>query len=87
MRFHNDSIAMTYSFYDVITLNTSDDKLLNDLKRLRDRCLDPGLYHKHFSKWLKYFSLSQFFFVDGDKLRYDPYETLLKYSVFFPNII
>lgn len=78
MKFHNDSIALNYSFYDVITLNASNQTVLDDLKKLRDRCVDPGLYHKHFSNWLKYFSSSQFFFVDGDKLRYDPYETLLR---------
>ncbi len=81
MRFHNDSIALNYSFYDLITLNASNQTVIDELKKLRERCIDSGLYHKHFLKWLKHFSFSQFFFVDGDKLRYDPFETLLKYKI------
>lgn len=76
MRAHNDSIATQYSFYDVLTLNTKDKKVVNRMKTLRNRCLDPGLYSKHLKNWFKYFSPKQLILLDGDLLRTKPYECL-----------
>jgi heparan sulfate N-deacetylase/N-sulfotransferase NDST2 len=84
MKAHNDSIAVNFSFYDVISLNvTVNQTVYEKMKKLRERCLDPGLYYKHFLNWLKHFSYKQFFLVDGDKLKHDPYETMIKYLKFF----
>ncbi len=78
MRFHNDDIALSYSFYDVITLNETNKTVLDRMKKLRERCIEPGIYYKHFLNWLKHFTPKQFFLIDGDKLRYNPFDTLTK---------
>lgn len=44
--------------------------------QLRDRCLQPGLYHKHLKNWLKHFSLENILILDGDVLKQKPYVSL-----------
>ena len=75
-RFHNDTIAMKYSFYDVLLLKTKNETELKLMQALKNKCLDPGLYSKHLRNWLKYFSFKQIFHVDGDLLKNKPYDCM-----------
>lgn len=75
-RFHNDTIATKYSFYDVLQLRTKNATELVQMKFLRYKCLDPGLYSKHLKNWLKNFSSKQLVLVDGDLLKTKPYDCL-----------
>jgi hypothetical protein len=76
MKFHNDTISIQYSFYDILTLNSKNDSTLKQMRHLRNRCLDPGIYSKHLKNWLKYFLAEQIIHIDGDALVKTPYECL-----------
>jgi hypothetical protein len=56
-RAHQEKAALDYSFYDIITMNSS----CTDRKAcaLRSRCLDPGHYEDHLEEWLTYYEPSQ----------------------------
>ncbi|XP_042891362.1 bifunctional heparan sulfate N-deacetylase/N-sulfotransferase-like isoform X2 [Penaeus japonicus] len=69
MRAHNDPTALQYSFYQVITATDSSPRQLRDL---RNKCLNPGMYAKHIERWLDYFPASQLIIIDGEELRNDP---------------
>ncbi|KAJ8319937.1 hypothetical protein KUTeg_001524, partial [Tegillarca granosa] len=69
MRAHNDPVAMTYSFLEVIK---ASDSAPYKLRQLRDHSLNPGIYVKHLSKWLEYYPSKQLFIVDGGKLKSNP---------------
>ena len=56
MRFHTDKVALSYSFYDVISANEDAPKVLREL---RHRCLNPGLYVQHLERWLTYYKPKQ----------------------------
>ena len=84
MKYHNDSIAQTYSFYDILTLNETNRTTLNHMEKFRHRCLDPGNYVKHLNNWLRYFSFKQIYAVDGDELKYEPVDCLNKLQSFLP---
>ncbi|XP_060635008.2 bifunctional heparan sulfate N-deacetylase/N-sulfotransferase 4 isoform X2 [Anolis sagrei] len=68
-RSHEDSAALKFNFYEVIT---SDDLAHSELKILQKRCLIPGWYAIHIERWLKYFPTSQLLIIDGQQLRSDP---------------
>ena len=83
MKYHNDSIA-TYSFYDILTLNELNQTILSEMKKLRDRCLEPGIYVKHLKNWLSVFSHKQIYAIDGDELKYEPVKCMNKLQKFLP---
>ena len=62
MRAHQDSVAMSYSFYQVITAKEDSPRPLRDL---RHRCLNPGTYAQHLENWLDYYSPKQVQFTRG----------------------
>ncbi|XP_044284819.1 bifunctional heparan sulfate N-deacetylase/N-sulfotransferase 4 [Varanus komodoensis] len=68
-RSHEDSAALKFNFYEVIT---SDEGASSELKTLQKRCLIPGWYAIHIERWLTYFSASQLLIIDGQQLRSDP---------------
>ncbi|XP_061441260.1 bifunctional heparan sulfate N-deacetylase/N-sulfotransferase 4 [Rhineura floridana] len=68
-RSHEDSAALKFNFYEVIT---SDEWAPIELKALQKRCLIPGWYAIHIERWLKHFSTSQLLIIDGQQLRSDP---------------
>ncbi|XP_041446383.1 bifunctional heparan sulfate N-deacetylase/N-sulfotransferase 3 isoform X2 [Xenopus laevis] len=68
-RAHQDSTALKFSFYEVITAGSHSPAHLKSLQR---KCLVPGWYTIHIKKWLEYFPPSQFHIVDGQQLRSDP---------------
>jgi len=72
MRAHKDKIAINYTFYEVLTLNETDETVLKEMRKLRVHCLDPGIYIKHVSNWLQYFTTKQMHIVDGEMLRIKP---------------
>ena len=48
-----------------------------------------GMYFHHLKRWLQWFPLKQLLFVDGDRLKVDPYQELRKVETFLnvPNMI
>ncbi|KAL4239231.1 Bifunctional heparan sulfate N-deacetylase/N-sulfotransferase 1 [Mactra antiquata] len=73
MKAHEDPVALNYSFYDVIT---ALDTAPRQVKSLRDRCLNPGIYSYHIENWLDYFSSRQIYIIDGDILKDKPVEVM-----------
>lgn len=75
---------MRFSFFDIIKLNNAsiDQNWLASVKQLRKKCLDSGKYGRHLKNWLKYFSPSQIFSLDGDELKKTPNITMLKVQKF-----
>lgn len=78
MKVHNDKAAINHSFYDVITAGSQSDR---SVKSLQKRCLEPGKYATHLSRWLKYYS-KQILIIDGDQLREDPVTVMGKVQRF-----
>uniref|UniRef100_A0A0N4ZH98 [heparan sulfate]-glucosamine N-sulfotransferase n=1 Tax=Parastrongyloides trichosuri TaxID=131310 RepID=A0A0N4ZH98_PARTI len=74
MKFHNDPIANTYSFEEVMLGNK------NETAKLKSRCYTPGRYAYHLLKWLRYYSSSKIIIVDADFLSKDPSKILTKIS-------
>ncbi|OCT97146.1 hypothetical protein XELAEV_18009369mg [Xenopus laevis] len=68
-RAHQDSTALKFSFYEVITAGPHAPA---HLKLLQRKCLVPGWYANHIEKWLEYFPPSQLHIIDGQQLRSDP---------------
>lgn len=69
---HNIPAAMKYSFLEVLQAKEGADPLLLDLQ---NRCLAPGNYAKHLSKWLAAFP-NNVIIVDGDWLKSDPVDAM-----------
>ncbi|XP_021350487.1 bifunctional heparan sulfate N-deacetylase/N-sulfotransferase-like [Mizuhopecten yessoensis] len=69
IRAHNDPIALNYTFLEVVTADDSAPRKLRDLK---NRCLAPGIYVQHLSRWLDYFPARQLFIIDGEWLKSHP---------------
>lgn len=63
MKAHNHSIALEFSFYEVVSLDVKhkspNEKTMKKLRDLRNRCLGPGAYELHLQRWLSYFSPQQ----------------------------
>ncbi|XP_053112576.1 bifunctional heparan sulfate N-deacetylase/N-sulfotransferase 4 isoform X6 [Hemicordylus capensis] len=68
-RSHEDSAALKFNFYEVIT---SDNWVPSELKMLQKKCLTPGWYAIHIDRWLTHFPTSQLLIIDGQQLRSDP---------------
>ena len=47
-----------------------------NVESLRERCLQPGLYSKYLKYWLKEFPIEQFYFIDGDDFKVNPFTYL-----------
>ena len=56
MRVHNNSVAMNYSFYELLM---APDSAPQEVRALRKRCLNPGMYAQHLNMWLDQFSFKQ----------------------------
>ncbi|XP_013416453.1 bifunctional heparan sulfate N-deacetylase/N-sulfotransferase isoform X1 [Lingula anatina] len=69
MRAHNDSTALRYSFYEVVTAKDDAPKALRDQ---RNRCLVPGMYAQHIDRWLQYYNVNQLLILDGELLKTNP---------------
>lgn len=72
-RAHNDRIAETYTFDEVLQANENSIKLLRELKR---HCLNPGHYAQYIEKWLLFYPSSQLLIADGNELKRNPVKTL-----------
>ncbi|XP_063316115.1 bifunctional heparan sulfate N-deacetylase/N-sulfotransferase 3-like [Pelobates fuscus] len=68
-RAHQDTVALKFSFYEVITAGKDAP---SDLRSLQKKCLVPGWYALHIERWLQHFPSSQVLIVDGQQLRTDP---------------
>lgn len=79
-RAHNDPMATQYSFEQVIKSGSSknDDEQDYKLKALRNRCLTPGFYSSHLSRWLDFYSSRQIIIIDGQWFRTNPPAVLNK---------
>lgn len=78
-RSHGDLIALNFTFYDVITAN---DHSPRQLRELRNRCLNPGLYAQHLERWLTYYPPQQLMIIDGEELKSDPVSVMNKLQTF-----
>uniref|UniRef100_A0A914KZT8 [heparan sulfate]-glucosamine N-sulfotransferase n=1 Tax=Meloidogyne incognita TaxID=6306 RepID=A0A914KZT8_MELIC len=70
MQAKNDSVTLKYSADEVFIGN------FTETDHLKRRSLLPGLYAQHLENWFDFFPPSNFLFVDGDKLRNEPYLVL-----------
>ena len=63
MRAHNLSVALDFTFYEVVSLDVMKknptENTMKLLRDLRNRCLGPGTYAIHLERWLTYFSPQQ----------------------------
>ena len=66
-------MAKNYSFYEVLNSNNESDP---NMFNLRQRCLIPGLYYDHLSRWLKEFNRNQLFLVFSEAFKRDPFSVL-----------
>ncbi|OTF72476.1 bifunctional heparan sulfate N-deacetylase/N-sulfotransferase-like protein [Euroglyphus maynei] len=87
MRVHNLSVALDFSFYEVVSLNIPDKHLIDKgtMKRLRDlrnRCLNPGMYAIHIERWLSFFPSQQITIIDGEELRHNPISVMDRLQTF-----
>ena len=55
-RAHGDTVALAYTFYEVITASEESPR---PLRELHNRCLNPGLYAEHLESWLDYYHAKQ----------------------------
>ncbi|KAA3677528.1 uncharacterized protein DEA37_0009194, partial [Paragonimus westermani] len=55
---------------------TAVENLVTVVRRLYDRCLDPGNYALHLKRWLSYFPASQILPIDADRFIQTPAATL-----------
>lgn len=77
---HGDKVANSVSFEQVITAqdgdlideNESASKNNKALAALRNRCLHPGYYSQHLSRWLEYYPSRQIIIIDGQWFRHNP---------------
>ncbi|XP_055863216.1 bifunctional heparan sulfate N-deacetylase/N-sulfotransferase 3-like isoform X3 [Biomphalaria glabrata] len=79
MLFHNDTVAMNYTFFEIVSAPDSSPKFLKDV---RNRCLRPGMYAVHLSRWLQYFPKEQILLIDSDRLDNDPVTVLRDLQMF-----
>ncbi|KAK2725532.1 bifunctional heparan sulfate N-deacetylase/N-sulfotransferase-like [Artemia franciscana] len=79
MRARNDSAALNYTFYQVLTASDKSPKPLRDLQY---RCLSPGMYAQHLDRWLNYYPPQQIHLIDGEELKTNPTETMMKVQTF-----
>jgi len=80
MRAHNDSVALNFTFYDVLT--ASPGTAPKSLRDLRARCLNPGRYAQHLERWLSYYTPQQLLILDGDQLKSDPVKVMARVQHF-----
>ena len=73
-------MAKNYSFYEVLNSNNESDP---NMFNLRQRCLIPGLYYDHLSRWLKEFNRNQLFLVFSEAFKRDPFSVVDKIQKYF----
>uniref|UniRef100_A0A8C1YBB6 Bifunctional heparan sulfate N-deacetylase/N-sulfotransferase 1 n=1 Tax=Cyprinus carpio TaxID=7962 RepID=A0A8C1YBB6_CYPCA len=78
-RAHADPVALKYSFHDVITASHNAPVKLQVLQK---RCLAPGWYATHLSRWLRHYHHDQILVVDGQTLKTDPASVMEKTQTF-----
>ncbi|KAK7111905.1 hypothetical protein V1264_011458 [Littorina saxatilis] len=78
-RAHKDPVALNYSFNAVLM---ADERMPRQVRDLRNRCLDPGMYAQHLMHWLDYFPARQLFIIDGEQLRNNPIHVMHKLQQF-----
>ncbi|CAB1315883.1 unnamed protein product [Coregonus sp. 'balchen'] len=78
-RAHGDSVALKYTFHDVITAGR--DAPIK-LRVLQNRCMVPGWYATHLDRWLNHYQPSQILVLDGQVLRTEPFAVMDKIQKF-----
>ena len=74
---HNDTAAISNSFYEILTSEPTD----GDRWRLKMRCLHPGHYSEHLKRWFKYFDDTNVITLDGNLLKSDPIQVMNKLQI------
>lgn len=75
---HNNSIALNYTFKEILTINSTNKNFLS----LKEKCLRNGLYYRYLKEWFKYFKTNQFYIIDGNEFKIDPRDDLNKLQQF-----
>jgi hypothetical protein len=68
MKARQDPVALKYSAIEV--LSEKIDSV--EVRKLRNRCIQPGFYSKHLERWLDYFPPNQLIILDGLEIRNEP---------------
>ena len=82
---HCNEITLKYKFIEVLENNFSDKTTRLAVSKLRSRCIESGLYYKHITNWLKYFTADKILFLDGEAIAKDPV-SVMRQVVKFLNI-
>lgn len=69
---HGDMTANSFSFEQIITSREDDPKVSSAVRSLRSRCLHPGYYSQHLSRWLEHYPSNQIIIIDGQWFRLNP---------------
>lgn len=80
MKAHGDFIANSIDFDQLIMSsddsnnnnNYLDDEKSKGLRSLRSRCLHPGYYFQHLTKWLEYYDSRKIIIIDGLWFKHKP---------------
>lgn len=76
---HGDPMTVNNTFYDIVT---APDTARKEVRTIRNRCLNPGMYEYHLNNWLDYYSSRQLFIIDGDSLKSNPLDIMEKLQTF-----
>ncbi|RNA25299.1 bifunctional heparan sulfate N-deacetylase N-sulfotransferase 1 [Brachionus plicatilis] len=82
MKAHKDSIALQYTFYEILNLSPLNGSHWRRIEKFRHRCLDPGIYIKHLSRWLRFFARDQFLLIDGEEFKQRPHLAMNSIQLF-----
>lgn len=79
---HGDQIANSFTFNQIIMFNDgihyngkhqmTTNNISTSIKQLRSRCLHPGYYSQHLSKWLEFYPSKQIIIIDGQWFKHNP---------------
>lgn len=79
---HGDQVANSFTFDQIIMSNDdirhdSEHRMMttnisNSIRQLRSRCLHPGYYSQHLSKWLEFYPSKQIIIIDGQWFKHNP---------------
>ncbi len=63
---NNNSIAVKYSFWEILNSTNKSDFNIYEFKQ---NCLIPGLYYEFLMKWFNHFPINSVFIIDFDSFK------------------
>ena len=71
---NEDGLKDQVTFYEFLNSNnTSSDQ---NILKLREKCIDSGLYFPHLERWLSQFRRKRFFIIDSNMFKKEPFKYL-----------